>query len=61
MTMQISAEELERQHAQDEAQRAQERLHEADPRVRIPMFLPADAEGFETEAYTAGWQDEPGA
>lgn len=35
----------------------QRKRHEADPEHE-PEFLPADAPGFETEAYTAGWQDE---
>jgi len=53
----ITAEELERQRALDEAQRAQERLHDASPYTE-PLFLPADAEGFATEAWTAAGPDE---
>jgi len=56
----ITAEELERQRALDEAHRAQERMHEQDP-YRVPLFLPVDHPGLEDESFTAGWQDEPGA
>ena len=58
MTMERSAEELARIRALDEAQAAQERRHAGDP-YHEPFYLPADAEGFEDESYTAGWQEEP--
>ena len=41
-------------------ERAAEQLrrHQADP-LHEPMYLPADEDGLETEAYTAGGPEEP--
>lgn len=57
MTMQRTAEGLAQIRAMDEAQAEQERKHAADPYHEL-LYLPVDAEGFESEAWTAGWQDE---
>ena len=58
--MRITDEELATLRALDEAQAAQERLHLADPQ-HVPFYLPADAPGFETQAWTAGGPEEPDA
>jgi hypothetical protein len=44
------------------AERAAEQLrrHLADP-FRCPKYLPADEDGLETEAWTAGGAEEPDA
>lgn len=55
--MQRTAEGLAQIRAMDEAQAEQERKHAADPYHEL-LYLPVDAEGFESEAWTAGWQDE---
>lgn len=43
-----------------ERQAEQERLHAGDP-YRVPKYIPVDDDEFPSEAYTAGWQEEPGS
>lgn len=38
----------------------QQRLHAEDPE-RHSLLIPVDDEDFPTEAYTAGWSQEPGS
>jgi hypothetical protein len=56
----LQAEAADYQRRLAERAREQERLHMADPH-RVPMFIPVDDPEFGTEAWTAGWETEPGS